>query len=94
MALVLAEYLETVGGPKGVGFRARACALPTRGGLWQAWIEFNPTNGDPTFKSPNETLQPTRTSVTDWAATRTPSYLAGALDRALTRLGYPARTAG
>jgi hypothetical protein len=91
VALVLAEYLETIEGPGGTGFRARALALPTRTGLWEGWIEFNPTNGDPTFRSPNETLQPSRISVADWAATRTPRHLADALDRAMTRLGYSVR---
>ena len=94
MALVLAEYGETVVGPEGSAFRARACALPTRAGLWQGWIEFNPTNGEPTFRSPHETVQPSRTRITAWAATRTPDHLACALGRALGRLGYPARKAG
>ena len=91
MAFVLAEYGEPVVGPEGAGFRARACALPTRTGLWHGWIEFNPTNGEPTFKSPRETVQPSSTGVKTWAATRTPYQLAGALDRALARLGYPSR---
>lgn len=89
MAVVLAEYGEPVVGPKGSGFRARACALPTRGGLWQGWIEFNPTNGEPSFRSPHETLQPTRTSVMAWAVSLTPDHLSCVLDRALGRLGYP-----
>ena len=91
MAFVLAEYGDPVVGPEGEGFRARACALPTRTGLWQGWIEFNPTNGEPTFRSPHETVQPSRISVTDWAVTRTPYHLACALERALGRLGYPSR---
>ncbi len=89
MAVVLAEYGEPVVGPKGLGFRARACALPTRSGLWQGWIEFNPTNGEPSFRSPHETVQPSRTGVMDWAVSLTPQHLSCALDRALGRLGYP-----
>jgi hypothetical protein len=87
VAVVLAEYGDTVVGPEGDAFRARACALPTRAGQWQGWIEFNPTNGDPTFRSPHETLQPNRTGVIDWAVSRTPHQLACALDRARGRLG-------
>lgn len=88
VALVLAEYGEAV---LSRGFRARACALPTTKGLWQGWIEFNPTNGEPSFRSPAETVQPSRTLVTDWAVSLTPDHLASALDRALARLGYPTR---
>lgn len=86
MALVLAEYGEPVV-REGRGFRARACALPTPKGLWQGWIEFNPTNGEPSFRSPAETVQTSRVDVTDWATTRTADELAAALHRALGRLG-------
>jgi hypothetical protein len=92
VALVLAEYGEVVVGPEGAGFRARACALPTRAGLWKGWIEFNPTNGDPTFKSPQETMQSSRTGVVNWAVNVTPRELDQALDRALERLGSPTST--
>ena len=86
MALVLAEYDGAVVGPKGHEFRARACALPTRKGQWQAWIEFDPIDGAPRFKSPQETTQPTRSGVVSWALSLTPSHLECALDRALGRL--------
>jgi hypothetical protein len=85
MAVILADFKQPVVGPNGGSFRARACALPTRG-TWQGWIEFNPLNGDPTFRSPRETVQPTRTDVAHWATGLTPHCLAGALDRALDRL--------
>ena len=86
MAVIVADFEEPVVGPNGGTFRARACALSTPRGTWQGWIEFNPLNGDPTFRSPRETLQPTRTAVVHWAVGLTPSCLAGALDRALERL--------
>ena len=88
MAHVLAEYGEVVAARAGIAFRARACALPTRSGLWKGWIEFNPTNGDPTFRSPQETMQSSRTGVMNWAINMTPNELDLALDRALGRLGY------
>ena len=86
MALIVADFKEPVVGPDGGTFRARACALSTSRGGWQGWIEFNPINGDPTFRSPRETLQPTRTDVMHWAVGLTPNCLASALDRALGRL--------
>jgi hypothetical protein len=86
VALVLAEFGEPVVGPEGRAFRAKACALPTKTGLWQGWIEFNPTNGAPTFRSPQETTQPSRVGVVNWAGGLTPNYLEAALDRALFRI--------
>lgn len=86
MAVIVADFKDPVVGPDGGAFRARACALSTPRGAWQGWIEFNPLNGDPTFRSPRETLQPTRTDVVHWAGGLTPRCLEGALDRALGRL--------
>jgi hypothetical protein len=86
MAVIVADFKEPVVGPDGGTFRARACALSTPRGTWQGWIEFNPINGDPTFRSPRETLQPTRTDVMHWAGGLTPHCLASALSRALGRL--------
>ena len=89
MALILADFKEPVTGPDGVGFRAKACALSTPKGTWQGWIEFDPVNGDPTFRSPQETVQPNRTGVTMWAVTLTRPCLMKALDRALLRIARP-----
>jgi hypothetical protein len=85
MAVVLAEFGEPVVGPCGSGFRARACALSTRYGQWHGWIEFDPIDGAPTFRSPHETTAPTRSAIMTWAATLTSSHLEGALVRALGR---------
>jgi hypothetical protein len=86
MAVIVADFKQPVVGPDGGTFRARVCALSTSRGSWQGWIEFNPLNGDPTFRSPRETLQPTRTDVVHWADGLTPHWLEGALERALDRL--------
>ena len=86
MAVVLAEYEGMVVGPKGHAFRARACALPTRQGGWHGWIEFDPIDGAPRFRSPHETTQTTRSGVVTWASSLTPYHLECALDRALGRL--------
>lgn len=87
MAVVLAEYTETIVDPRGKRFRARACALPTPKGAWQGWIEFDPIDGAPRFRSPRETEQPTRTDVIEWADRLTSRHLEHALARALGRLG-------
>lgn len=87
MAVIVAEFAEPVAGRNGLNCRARACALSTRRGDWHGWIEFNPTNGAPTFISPRETEQPTRHAIAVWADGLTPPALEEALDRALTRIG-------
>lgn len=87
MAVIVAEFPELVAARNGLNCRARACALSTRRGEWHGWIEFNPTNGAPTFKSPRETEQPTRQDIAVWADGLTPPALEEALDRALIRIG-------
>lgn len=86
MAKIVADFKEPVVGPDGVAFRAKACGLPKGPGNWQGWIEFNPLNGAPTFRSPYETLQPSSHGLEQWAGGLTPRYLESALDRALGRL--------
>ena len=86
MAMVVAEFGEPVRGPSGSGFRARACALATPRGQWQGWIEFDPIDGAPTFRSPHETIVATRSAVVLWASELTASHLERALTRALGRL--------
>jgi hypothetical protein len=91
MAVIVADFKEPVRGPGGVAFRAKACGLARASGHWQGWIEFNPLNGAPTFRSPYETVQPTNQSLRQWAGELTPQSLEGALSRALDRLCPGAR---
>ena len=93
MALIVADFKEPVHGPGGVAFRARACGLAKASGHWQGWIEFNPVNGAPTFRSPYETVQPNNQGLRQWAGALTPGYLEDALSRALDRL-CPGRHTG
>lgn len=86
MALVLNEFSDPVIDPSGNSFKARACALPNAKGLWQGWIEFNPLNGEPTFRSPAETMQATRSGVVRWAEGLTIDHLSCALGRARDRI--------
>jgi len=86
MAVIVAEFKEPVVGRNGVEFKARACGLSMATGQWRGWIEFNPLNGAPTFRSPYETVQPSSTDLRQWAGDLTPDYLEHALTRALGRL--------
>lgn len=86
MAVIVADFKEPVVGPDGVACHARACGVSRGSGQWQGWIEFNPLNGSPTFRSPYETVQPSSRELREWADDLTPSWLEGALLRALNRL--------
>lgn len=91
MAVIVTEYTWPVVGRNGGTFKARACALSTPKGAWQGWIEFNPLDGAPSFKSPRETEQPSRQAIVVWADALTPPALEQALDRALERIGGACR---
>jgi len=86
MAVIVADFDEPVIGPDGVACRARACGLSRPGGRWQGWIEFNPLNGEPTFRSPYETTQASGHELRQWASGLTCRSLEDALVRALDRL--------
>jgi hypothetical protein len=86
MAVIVADFKEPVVGRDGVEFRARACGLSKATGQWRGWIEFNPLNGAPTFRSPYETVQSSSDELRQWADDLTPRFLEDALSRALGRL--------
>jgi hypothetical protein len=86
MAVILTEYPQTITGPDGLRCRARACALSTPKGAWQGWIEFNPIDGAPTFRSPREVEHRSMKALSIWADTLTPPALEQSLQRALRRL--------
>ena len=52
-------------------------------GLWEGWIEFIPLADGTPVRSPRETTQPNRVDTLYWATGLSPTYLEGALDRAL-----------
>ena len=60
-------------------------------GMWQGWIEFDPTGDGEPIRSQRETTQPNRKDTEYWASGLTPVYLEGALGRAL---GGPVRVQG
>jgi hypothetical protein len=60
-------------------------------GAWQGWIEFVPIDAGVPVRTPRETTQPNRTDTQYWATGLSPVYLEGALARALSKPGAPAR---
>ena len=62
---------------------ARVCGSQAEDGMWDGWIEFEPTAGGPVLRTPRETKQPKRTDLDYWAGGLTAAYLEGALERAI-----------
>jgi hypothetical protein len=89
VAEVLLEYPDAVTSDEGRSYTARACGAETRGGMWQAWIEFVPLGDGEPIRSARETTQPNRQDTLYWATGLTPVYLEGALQRALRPVARP-----
>jgi hypothetical protein len=52
-------------------------------GLWEGWIDFVPSDGEPILRTGVETSQSTRDALAYWATGLEPIYLDGALARAI-----------
>jgi hypothetical protein len=80
---VLQQFEILVLSSEGRAYRAQACGAETRYGTWEGWVEFLPVDGGPPVRSPRETTQPNRVDTAYWASGLSPTYLEGALVRAL-----------
>ena len=92
MAEVLVEFAEPVRNGDGKTYTARACGSEMPDGMWQGWIEFLSSEGEP-VRSSRETTQPNRQDTIYWATGLTPVFLEGCLTRTLKqpfrRVGQP-----
>jgi len=52
-------------------------------GLWEGWIEFVPSDGTATLTTARETVQSSLHALRYWALGLEPTYLEGALTRAI-----------
>ena len=87
MALIvraISEPLVTTGGGL---YTARICGRQRSDGVWEGWVEYEPTDGSPVLRTPRETTQPKLTDLEYWAGGLTPVYLEGALERAIEAEG-------
>lgn len=89
MAEVLVTFNDTIAGPEGSLYRARACGREMADGRWEGWLEFETTDASETLRSGRETTQPNRTDTAYWATGLTQVYLEGALARALRPAATP-----
>lgn len=83
MAERLVEFQAAVVDDEGRRYTAAAYGAAASDGLWEGWIEFTPVDGGQALRTGWETRQPDRSDLAYWATGLTPSYLEGALDRAL-----------
>jgi hypothetical protein len=66
-------------------YAARACGRERADGLWEGWIEFDPTDGAETLRSERETTQPNLVDLQYWATGLSKVYLDGVMARILKR---------
>jgi hypothetical protein len=92
----MAEVLLTLDAPimddHGHAYVARICGRLAEDGRWEGWIEFVPGDGRPVLRTARETKQPKRSDLQYWATGLTPTYLEGALERALHPEPHATRT--
>jgi hypothetical protein len=93
MAEVLLKFEAPVLSASRDRYWARVCGRERDDGLWEGWIEFEPIAGGMLLRSSRETTQPNPTDLRYWATGLTPTYLEGALARALNPRREPARPA-
>ena len=78
------EFVEPVRAPDLTLYVARVYGQPREDGTWEGWLEFsNPLTG--TLRTDRETTQSNVEQLTYWATGLEPTYLDGALMRALRR---------
>lgn len=82
MAEVLVQFDRPLSDEAGRSCVVRICGREADDGLWEGWIEFDPQDGGPTLRTPQETEQPNRVDLEYWATGLTVAYLEGALERA------------
>jgi hypothetical protein len=88
------QYTPVVRDRTGERFVARVYAGRQPGGLWEAWLVFFSLRTGRVVATDRETTQSTREHVLYWATGLGPTYLQGALARALApRRGPRARRA-
>ncbi|HXC24542.1 MAG TPA: hypothetical protein VNU46_01415 [Gemmatimonadaceae bacterium] len=84
MSEILVQFDEPQRGTDGRSYIAQVCGRLVADDLWEAWIEFAPTDGRDSVRTGRETEQFTRGDLRYWAAHLTREYLDEALPRALT----------
>ena len=83
MLLSLAHHYVELIAAGGRTYRARASRAVDADARWGGWIIFFPVGGGRAIASGRETTQSSLANLTHWASGLTPTYMEGALARAL-----------
>jgi hypothetical protein len=93
MTGLIHRHPPIVRGADGTPYRASIYGASRADGTWQAWIEFESTDGSRSaLRTGQETSQPDRAAVEYWAGGLEQIYYEGALDRALRLNPLPGST--
>jgi len=84
MSEVLVQFDEPQRAADGRAYVAQVCGQRMAEGLWEAWIQFSPTDGGDPVSTGRETEQLSRGDLRFWAAGLTRTYLDTALAKALS----------
>jgi hypothetical protein len=84
MSEVLVQFDEPQRATDGRTYVAQVCGQRMAEGLWEAWIQFSPTDGGDPVSTGRETEQLSRGDLRFWAAGLTRTYLDVALSKALS----------
>ena len=83
MSLVVLTYQHPLRTTDGRVYTVRACGRERAGGTWEGWLGFTPVDGvGRELRTGQETTQPNRDAVADWASGLEPIYFEGAFTRA------------
>lgn len=83
MTELIAELPYRVIDAAGAEYYASVAAEQRPDGLWEAWLEFVPTDESDALLTGVETTQSTRADLVHWAGTLTETYVQGAFSRAV-----------
>ena len=67
----------------GSEYYASVAAEQRPDGVWEAWLEYVPTDETDPLVTPTETTQSSRADVVRWANSLTDTYVEGAFERAV-----------
>jgi hypothetical protein len=92
MIELVADLAHRIVDASGSEYYVSVAAEQRTDGVWEAWLEYVPTDESDALVTPTETTQPSRADVERWAAVLTDTYVEGAFDRAMrATIGTSAR---
>lgn len=83
MVDLIHRFARPVRDPEGRVYVVEAHGRPSSSGLWEGWLEFVGVGRGIVLRTRTETRQPTRRGLVYWASGLQPTYVEGALTRAV-----------